>query len=149
MTDRGPDPSRRNRDLPRPIRQILLGLSGAGFPLTQLAIRRSGRRGALLVAAVCGGLLIRDVALLRAGVQRRLRPGPATLLWFETGAAALAVLTGLRPVLSAEALRAATDARPSRFEALRRVAIGTLFGLHTLRFRIYLQPHTAGASRSR
>ena len=55
--------------------------------------------------------------------------------------AGAAVVTGLRPVMDADALlRAAGQDRPDRLEAVRRLAIGALFGIHTLRFRIYLQP---------
>jgi hypothetical protein len=110
-----------------------------GFPLTQLAIRRFGTRGALVVEAVCGGLLIRDAAMLAAGAPGRLRRGPAILLWLETATGVAAVLTGLRPLLDADARERAVRPRPNRFEAVRRTAIGALFGLHTLRFRIYLQ----------
>ena len=34
----------------------------------------------------------------------------------------------------------AAAARPTPLEALRRASLGMLFGLHTLRFRIYLAP---------
>ena len=90
-----------------PIGRAVLALSGLGFPLTQLAIRRFGRPGAVAVEGVCGGLLVRDAAMIALGVPGRLRRGPAVLLWLE---------------------------------AARRVAIGALFGIHTVRFRIYLQP---------
>jgi hypothetical protein len=124
----------------RVIGRVVLMLSGLGFPLTQLAIRPFGRRGALLVEAVSGGLLIRDPAMLAAGTPSRLRRGPTFLLWFEAAVAAAAVLTGLRPLPDAHARRRAVQPRPGPFEAMRRAAVGTLFGLHTLRFRIYLQP---------
>jgi hypothetical protein len=39
----------------------------------------------------------------------------------------------------------ATFARPDRREVARRAAVGTLFGLHTTRSRIYLQPVTANS----
>jgi hypothetical protein len=130
----------RGGPLPGAPGQLLLALSGAGYPLTQLAIRTAGRRGAVLVEAVCGGLLLRDIALLRTGTDQRLRRGPAALLWLETSAALAAVLAGVRPILSAGARGEVLDLRPSRSEALRRATIGTLFGIHTLRFRIYLRP---------
>jgi hypothetical protein len=120
--------------------RAILGLSGIGFPLSQLAIRRLGTPGALAVEAACGGLLIRDAAMLAAGAPSRLRRGPAILLWLETAVGAAAVLTCLRPLLDAEARHRAKEERPDRFEAVRRAAVGTLFGLHTLRFRIYLGP---------
>ena len=126
--------------MPHRIGAAVLGLSSMGFPLTQLAIRRFGTRGALVVEAVCGGLLIRDAAMLVAGAPGRLRRGPAILLWLETATGVAAVLTGLRPLLDADARQRAVRPRPDRFETVRRAAIGALFGLHTLRFRVYLQP---------
>ncbi len=119
---------------------VVLGLSGVGFPLSQLAIRRLGARGALVVEAACAGLLARDTALLAMGAPSRLRRGPAALLWLETVAGAAAVLAGVRPVVSAEARERARGAHRDRHEAIRRAAIGALFGLHTLRYRIYLRP---------
>jgi hypothetical protein len=111
-----------------------------GFPLTQLAISRFGRAGAAVVEAVSVGLLVRDVALIASGAPRRLRRGPATLLWLEGAAAGLSSVAGLRLLADAEACREASDARPSGPEAFRRISLGALFGLHTVRFRIYLQP---------
>lgn len=119
---------------------VVLLLSGIGFPLTQLAVRRFGRRGALLVEAVSVGLLARDTAMIAMGTPRHLHRGPAMLLWLEAGAAALAAVTGLRLLVDGQARERAIAARPSRFEVVRRGAVGTLFGLHTMRFRIYLQP---------
>jgi len=131
-----------------PIGRAVLALSGLGFPLTQLAIRRFGRPGAVAVEVVCGGLLVRDAAMIAAGVQGRLRRGPAILLWLEAAVAGTAAATTLRPVVDAAALlRAAGQARPDRLEAARRVAIGALFGLHTMRFRIYLQPDSGRKHR--
>jgi len=120
--------------------RVVLGLSGLGFPLTQMAIRRFGRPGAAVVEAVSVGLLARDVAMIAAGAPSRLRRGPAALLWLEAAAAALAAVLGMRLLADAGARGRALDARPSRSEALRRFALGALFGLHTLRFRIYLRP---------
>lgn len=120
--------------------RAVLSLSGMGYPLSQLAIRRFGARGALAVEAACGGLLIRDATMLAAGAPGRLRRGPAILLWLETAVGVAAVLTCLRPLLDVNARERAVVARPDRFEAIRRAAVGALFGLHTLRFRIYLQP---------
>lgn len=126
-----------------PIGRAVLALSGLGFPLTQLAIPRFGRPGAVAVAVeiLCGGLLVRDAAMIAVGVPGRLRRGPAVLLLLEAAVAGAAVVTGLRPVTDADALlRAAGKGRPDRLEAARRFAIGALFGIHTVRFRIYLQP---------
>jgi hypothetical protein len=120
---------------------VVLGLSGAGFPLSQVAIRALGRRGAVLVEGVAAGLLVRDAALIATGAPGRLGRGPAALLWMEAAAAGVAVATGLDLLRDPEvsAARAPGWHVPAR-ELLRRVALGTLFGLHTTRFRIYLSP---------
>jgi hypothetical protein len=117
------------------------GLSGAGFPLTQLAIGRLGRRGAVLVAGVAAGLLVRDVAMIAMGTPHRLQPGPARLLWAETAVAAVATGASLLLLRDPDVAAARLPGRnvPPR-ELVRRFAIGTLFGLHTMRFRIYLAP---------
>ena len=70
----------------------------------------------------------------------RLRRGVAVLLWLGTATGALAVLSGLRSVLNVDARDGVRQARPDRFEAVRRAMVGLLFGLHTVCFRIYLQP---------
>src|SRR5271166_3608458 len=102
--------------------QTVLVLSALGYPLTQLAIRRLGRRGAVVVEVACGGLLARDVTMLALGVPRRLRRGPGLLLWCEAIAATAAVLTGLRLVLDEDAWEEAPQhLAPS--EALRRGAV--------------------------
>ncbi len=124
----------------RVLGRIVLVVSGLGFPLTQLAIDRFGRRGALVVEAVSVGLLARDVALVGSGTATLLRRGPAVLLWFETCVAGLAAVVGLPLLVSGEARRQAIASRPTPFELIRRGAIGALFGLHTWRFHIYLQP---------
>ena len=120
-------------------RSVLL-LSSLGFPLTQLALRAFGRRGAILVEGVSMGLFVRDAAMIAGGAPDRLRRAPAALLWLEAAVAGAAALTGLGPILDEKARLAARDAQPARFEGIRRAALGTLFGLHTMRFRIYLRP---------
>lgn len=122
------------------IGRLVLALSGAGFPLTQLAIRRLGRPGAIVTEGVCVGLAVRDAAMIAAGAPGRLRRGPALLLWLELLAALAAAALGLRLAVDADAAAQAGGARPDHREAARRAAVGTLFGLHTARFRIYLQP---------
>lgn len=127
-----------------PLRRVgpaVLALSGVGFPLTQLAIARFGRRGAVLVQAVSLGLLLRDIGLIASGAPSRLRPGPAALLWAEAAAAAAAATAGVLLLRDPDvaAARQAGWAVP-RGELFRRLAIGTLFGLHTVRFRLYLSP---------
>jgi len=120
--------------------KVALGLSGMGFPLTQLVIRRFGRRGARVVEGVCVGLLIRDAALVAAGAPRRLRRGAAILLWLELAAAAVAAGSGLRLAFDEASAAQAAEPLAEPREAVRRAAVGLLFGLHTVRFRIYLQP---------
>ena len=44
--------------------KIVLGLSAAGYPLTELAIRRLGRRGAVIAEVACCGLAVRDAAMV-------------------------------------------------------------------------------------
>ena len=121
--------------------RIILAASGAGFPLTQAVIRRFGRPGALLAEGVTAGLLVRDLALIAKGARGRLERGPATLLCLETGAAAAATALGigaLRPG-GLQAAQTRTWKVPAT-ELARRLAVGTLFGLHTTRFQIYLAP---------
>jgi hypothetical protein len=120
--------------------QLVLGLSGSGFALTQLAIRRLGRRGAIVTESVCVGLAVRDAAMIATGVPARLRRGPALLLWLEMVAAIAASGLGLRLLLDSDAAARSTAPRPDPLEVARRAAVGTLFGLHTMRFRIYLRP---------
>jgi len=119
--------------------RAVLVVSALGYPLTQLAIRRFGRRGALVVEVACAGLLARDAAMIAGGAPRRLRPVPAGLLWLEAAAAAASVVTGLRPALAKEPWEGASR-QPTQRELLRRGAVRLLFGLHTLRFWIYLRP---------
>jgi hypothetical protein len=120
--------------------RLVLIASGLGFPLTQLALVRFGRRGAVLVEGVTAGLLVRDAALVAAGAPGRLLRYPALLLYAETAVAAAAAASSLPLVISPSARERVAEPSWTGWEALRRVVIGTLFGLHTLRFRIYLQP---------
>lgn len=123
----------------RPLGTIVLGLSACGYPLTQIVMRCPGRAGAGIVEAVCAGLTIRDGALIVAGAPRRLRRAPAALLWLEFGAGLAATVSGLRPLLRPRpADRAAAGA--DLLERVRRTSVATLFGLHTIRFWIYLRP---------
>ena len=132
------DHPRREWAMPPALGALILVLSGLGFPLTQLVIARFGKRGAVVAEGVSAGLLVRDIALVRLGAPRRLRPVPSFLLWCELAAAGVASVAGLAAVISPRI-------RPSRsplgvLEAVRQVAVGALFGLHTYRFWIYLQP---------
>ena len=121
--------------------RIVLVVSGLGFPLTQVAIRRFDRAGAVAAQSVAVGLFVRDAALIASGAPRRLRRGPARMLWLEAAIAAVAAALCLPLVFDESARRRAAAARPATGgEAARRVAMGALFGLHTMRFRIYLTP---------
>jgi hypothetical protein len=125
-------------DAGRIVGRAVLVVSALGFPLTQAVIRRFGRRGAIVTEMVCSGLLARDVLVIASGAPGRLRAGPATLLWLEAASAASAVALGAGVTRVARANM--TRCRPDRRELLRRGAVGSLFGLHTVRFRIYLSP---------
>jgi hypothetical protein len=129
---------RREPAMPPILGMLILVLSGLGFPLTQCVIARLGWRGAVLAEGVSAGLLVRDVALVRLGAPHRLRPAPAALLWCELAAAAVASVAGLGPVISPR--RAPARSPAGVIEAIRQGAVGVLFGLHTYRFWIYLQP---------
>jgi hypothetical protein len=109
-------------------------LTGLGFPLSQLAIKVMGRRGAAIVEAVAGALLVRDIQLLSRTADRAA-PVPAALLYLGTGVACIAVALGLRP-LTRSGVRHATARRPDSWEVARRAALGTLFGLQSWRLAI-------------
>jgi hypothetical protein len=119
--------------------RLLLGLSAAGYPLTQLAIRRFGRSGAVVTETACLALTIRDAAMVATGTPARLRRGPAALLFLELAAAGLATALGLRLVFGGEAADRAGRSVDAA-EAARRGAVAALFALHTTRLRIYLRP---------
>jgi hypothetical protein len=116
---------------------LVLGVSAAGYPLTDIALRQGGRRGAVVAESVSAGLALRDLAMIVGGAPRRLQRVPAGLLILELAAAATASAAGLRPVL---ARQSADEALSPRAAAAQRAAIGTLFALHTVRFHIYLSP---------
>jgi hypothetical protein len=120
--------------------KIVLGLSAAGFPMTQLAIRRLGRRGAIVTEGACVGLAARDAAMIAAGTPARLRRGPAVLLWLELVAAVAAAGLGVGLATDDRAVSQAVGARLVPLERARRAAVFALFALHTVRFWIYLQP---------
>jgi hypothetical protein len=134
-------PSGATRSTNRALGAVILAASGSGFPLTQLALARLGRPGALLVGAVTVGLLARDLAMIARGAPSRLEAGPAALLYAETAVAAVAAATCLA-LATDDGLEAARTRgwHVGRIELLRRVAMGTLFGIHTMRYRIYLAP---------
>jgi len=119
-----------------PIPKLVLALSACGYPLTQAVIRRGGVRGARAVEAVCIGLMTRDAVMIAGGAPRRLRALPARLLWLEFGAGAAASALGLRRTVAT----ARKGSPPDRVEVARRAAVFALFGLHTIRFWIFLRP---------
>ena len=90
----------------------MLGLSAAGFPLTQLAIRRFGRRGAIVTEGACAGLAVRDAAMIAAGTPAHLRRGPAFLLWLELAAAVAAAGLGVGLATGDRAVSQAAGWRP-------------------------------------
>ena len=115
-------------------------LSACGYPLTQLAVRRWGVRGAAMAECVCAGLAIRDASMVAGGVPGRLRRVPAALLFLELGAGVAASLAGLPPLLSGQPADRAASARTCTADNVRRAAVAVLFALHTIRFGIYLRP---------
>jgi hypothetical protein len=95
-----------------------------GFPLTQFhptpgCPRRRDRRDDLRWAAGAS----RGHARLGCA-PHRLRRGVAVLLWLGTATGAVAVLSGLRSVLNVDARDGVRQARPDRFEAVRRAMVG-------------------------
>ena len=120
--------------------KAVLGLSGAGYPITQLAIRRFGRRGAAVVEIACLGLLARDAVMIAHGAPKVLRSGPSAMLWLECAAAAAAAASNTRLVADPNPAERAAARPCGPAEAVRRLSVATLFGLHTARFWIYLQP---------
>jgi deazaflavin-dependent oxidoreductase (nitroreductase family) len=116
----------------------VLGLSGLGYPLTQAAIGRWGRRGAVIDAGVAAGLLARDAALVRSGAPARFQPLPRALLRLELSAAAAATVLGVVAVARPGQRVGRTPA--GTLEGLRRLSVGLLFGFHTWRFRVYMSP---------
>lgn len=118
--------------------RVVLVLSGLGFPPTQAAIARGGRRGAIAVEGIAVGLLIRDAALVRMGTPALLGRIPRGLLWLEVGAAAAAACLG--PVAIARPWQRIDSTPAGALEAGTQFAMGLLFGVHTYRYSIYLAP---------
>ena len=87
---------RNPRPMPRAVGLPLLVLSGLGFPLSQLAIGKLGRHGALLVEGITTALLIKDTYLVASGAPARLEPVPRALLYAELGVAACAHRTQVK-----------------------------------------------------
>lgn len=123
----------------RVVGRVVLAISSAGPALCELAIRQWGRRGVAMVAVVCTGLAGRDLAMVATGVPGRLRRVPAALLYLELVAAGVGAALNWRRALQPEGPVPAGTA-PDAVEVARRSAVAALFGLHTVRFRIYLRP---------
>jgi hypothetical protein len=126
----------------------MLMLSALGYPLTQIVIKRGGLGGALVVESVCGGLAVRDAALVRSGLARRLRRAPAALLLMELGAAVAATASGALSILTARLRGRSASSFTTGASRTHQVAIAALFALHTIRFAIYLQPDRGLAQRA-
>jgi hypothetical protein len=132
--------SLRGGEMKRVIGALVLGLSASGYPLTQLAVRRWGVRGAAIAECVCAGLAIRDAAMVAGGAPGRLRKVPAALLLLELGAGGVASLAGLPPLLNAQPAGRAASVTKCAPDSVRRAAVAALFAIHTIRFGIYLRP---------
>lgn len=129
----------RGHAMKRPVGFVILGLSANGYPLTEIVLSRCGMPGAIAVEIACVGLSMRDAWLVASGIGKRLRGAPAALLYLELAVGIAASLTGL-PRLRQQAVRNQSGrARPIGIERMRRLAIATLFGLHTIRFAVYLR----------
>ena len=98
---------------------IVVALSAAGYPLTQLVIRRWGVRGAAAAECVCAGLAIRDASMVASGVPGRLRRFPAALLRLELAVGVVATLAGLHPLVSARSAGRSASARACAVESVR------------------------------
>jgi hypothetical protein len=118
----------------------VLALSALGYPLTRIVIKRGGLAGLLVVESVCCGLAMRDAALVRSGLARRLRRGPAALPLMELGAAIAAGTSGALSILGARRRGRSASALTIGASKTQQFAIAALFVLHTIRFAIYLQP---------
>lgn len=125
----------------RALGEIVLAASGLGFPVTQVAIARLGRPGAIAVQAVTVGLLVRDAVLVATGTVGRLERGPAALLLAETAVASVATVANASlGTVAGRAVATTSGWHVGKRELIRRAAVGALFGIHTMRFRIYLAP---------
>jgi hypothetical protein len=120
--------------------RAVLGVSGLAATLSEFAITRLGRGGAIASATTCNAVFVRDAVLLASGATRELKRGPAGLLVLETAVAAIASALSIRLLFNDRALAVARGDGSSTPEVVRRVAITTLFAIHTGRYSIYLRP---------
>ncbi len=116
---------------------VLLIASIAGLPLLLLIARRLGRRGVLLVEAVCAVLFARDVSMTAAGAPAQLNLLPRMLLFVETASSGVATLAGLYTFARWPRIK---DRAENRTKAVATVATTTTFLLHAAREAIYLSP---------
>ena len=121
----------------REVGWLVIGASAVGYPLTEIVVRRGGRRGAVLVESVCVGLALRDASMVAGGSPERLQRIPAGLLYLELAAAVVASLAASRSLVVDEG---PDTPKPGVVEIVRRGAVCALFCLHTVRFHIYLGP---------
>ena len=107
--------------------------AGAGFPISQLAIRRFGRPGAAGVLALSAGILATDIANLTTG---RSQGSLRRIIRLEAAAAGAATVTGALLLLDPVVKEAVDEGwRVGRPELVRRIALGLLFGLLSARLR--------------
>ena len=113
---------------------------GAGLPMSQLAIRHLGRRGAAGVAVVSAAVLAADVGVLaRAGADGRGGSDETLhrVMRVEAATAAIATVTGVLLLLDPGVTEARDEGwRVGRTEMLRRLSLGLLFGIRSARFRL-------------
>jgi hypothetical protein len=119
---------------------VIAVASGSGFPLTQFAIARFGRPGAVVVGALTAGILAVDIVTIATRDARSEGKGQTALLYAETAVAAVATAASLALVTEQGVAAASTRGwRVGRVELLRRIALGALFGMRSARFRQYLK----------
>lgn len=124
----------------RGVGMLIAVVSGSGFPLSQLAIARFGRPGALVVGAVSAGILVADVARIAGDRPAQRDVSQDRLLLAETAVAAVATIANLALVREggvAAAQQRGWDVGPA--ELVRRITLGAMFGLHATQFRTFLK----------
>ena len=121
----------------REVGWLAIGASAVGYPLTEVVLKRGGKRGAIVVESVCVGLAFRDASMVAGDSPKRLQRIPAGLLYLELAAAVGASLAGSRSLLIG---KGPDTPKPDVVEIVRRGAGCALFCLHTVRFHIYLSP---------
>ena len=106
---------------------------GAGFPISQLVIKRVGWPGAAAVTAASAGILAADLANLAGG---RSEGSIRRVVRLEAVAAGIATVTGALLLLD-PGVREARDEgwKVGRAEMFRRMALGLMFGILTVRLR--------------